>query len=141
METLGQSPPSLVLPEAARVGYPHESLTCTSLKAWAGAALPWKERVVWSRQAPYGSPPLTILGQCVDMTTRLPDPATQPPSSGLHCARYILYQLPPRLERHLHRFRRDPSPEQQQTGTSGQTPWCGGHRKRQLCSSKPKGGA
>ena len=132
-ETPGPCPPCLVLP--------HESPACASLKAWAGAALPRKEPVVWSRQAPYGSPPLAILGPSVDMTTRLPDPATQPPSSGSRCARHILHQLPPRWERPLHRFRRAPSLGQRRTGTLGQAPRCGGHGNRQPRSSKPASGA
>lgn len=37
-------------------------------------ALPCEKQVVWSRQAPYGDPPLSILGRSVDMTTRLADP-------------------------------------------------------------------
>ena len=43
--------------------------------------------MVWSRRAPYGDLPLSILGQSVDMTTRLPDPDAQSPS--LCSARHI----------------------------------------------------
>lgn len=48
--------------------------TFTPLQAWSSPALPWKKQVVWSRQAPYGDPPLSISGQSVDMTTELPYP-------------------------------------------------------------------
>lgn len=85
--------PCLVAPEEMVGGYPQSPPPhFIPITAWPSPALPWKERAMWSQQDHMGTCPLlflTILGQSVDMTTTLLDPAPQGSVSILTLAFYV----------------------------------------------------